>query len=151
MFLNSLKYSLLLACLFSITLIYADSNEQESKLFPEGFIVYVKGNTVINHYSPGFEKKVLPTKNLFTGTPGGYIACYSHIQNNSIYGVSNDIFVMGQIRLAGQYFGRIFQPKGYENKDISAEKKFKNECNSAFSSCQQQCWAGGDTGGWFGI
>lgn len=133
------------------TFAYAVPNGPESVVLPEKFTVYVDGTTVINHIAPGFEARNLPTKNTFKGTPGGYVACYSHIQSNSVYPVGADIFVMGQIRLPGQYFGRIFQPKDYQNKDISAEKKFKNICNKAFPSCQGQCWAGGDTGGWVGI
>ena len=74
----------------------------------------------------------------------------SHTKEGSAYGVSRDIFVVGQIRMAGRYRGGIFQPQGYENKDISAEPPFKDLCNTAFPVCQRQCWAGGDTEKWFG-
>lgn len=120
-------------------------------LLPENFKVYVKGVSVINHPAPGYEQRVLPTVNQYMGDDGGYIACYSHNQKGSIYPVGGDIYVMGQIRLQGKYIGRVFEPKGYEGKDISAAQEFKSLCNRTFSSAQGGGWAGGDTGGWFGL
>jgi hypothetical protein len=90
----------------------------------------------------------LPT----TSPPSGSIACYSHNQEGSSYSVGNDIYVMGLINhLMGRYVGRIFQPEGYEGKDISKEQQFKNFCNGTFLACKGECWAGGDTGGFYGL
>ena len=125
-------------------------NKHESLIIPEQFDVYAKDHTVANESFPQGTKKILPTINAFQGVPGGYIACYSHTKEGSAYGVSRDIFVVGQIRMAGRYRGGIFQPQGYENKDISAEPPFKDLCKTAFPVCQRQCWAGGDTEKWFG-
>ncbi len=59
---------------------------------------------------------------------------------------------MGQVRVKGQYVARICQPEGYQGKDISAAPMFKMLCSKSIPSCAAgDCWAGGDTGGWFGI
>ena len=69
----------------------------------------------------------------------------------SIYSAGNDIYFMGVINnLPSRYVGRIFQPAGYEDVDISAEQTFKDLCNYQFTSCKNGCWAGGDTGGFYG-
>ena len=121
-------------------------------ILPEDFKVYVGQNGgVVNTAAPGYEEKVLPTVNKYMGDDGGYIACYSRNKKGSIYSVGGGIYVMGQIRLQGQYIGRIFHPKGYEHRDISAASEFKDLCNETFPACQGGGWAGGDTGGWFGI
>jgi hypothetical protein len=118
---------------------------------PEDFKVYVGNGSVVNWNADGYEEKVLPTVNKYEGSDGGYIACYSRNQEGSIYSVGDGIYVMGQIRVQGKYIGRIFHPIGYENKDISAAQEFKDLCNQTFPSAQGGGWAGGDTGGWFGI
>lgn len=119
---------------------------------PTDFKVYVEsGNSVINHPAPGYVEKVLPTVNKYTGDDGGYIAVYSRDEQRSVYSVGNGIYVVGQIRLQGYYQGRIFHPKGYENQDISANQELKNLTNETFPGHIGGTWAGGDTGGWFGI
>ena len=81
----------------------------------------------------------------------GAIACYSHSEAGSSYSVGNNIYVVGIVSgLVGRYIGRIFQPEGYEGQDISAAQTFKDLCNARFPSCKNGCWAGGDTGGFFG-
>lgn len=119
---------------------------------PENFFVYVRGNAVINHPAPGYQKKAFPTRNLFKSSPGCYVACYTHNKDNAVYGVGGNIYVAGQLRLRGDYIGRVCHPAGYRNKDISAAQKFKFLCSRYLQeSCRGGCWAGGDTGGWFGI
>ncbi|PJE11705.1 MAG: hypothetical protein CK430_08640 [Legionella sp.] len=120
-------------------------------LLPSPYPVYVIENRgVINHFYPGAVKLMLPTDNSYTAAPGCYIACYSH--KPGIYAVSPTINVMGQIRVEGSYNARICQPKGFENIDISADNSFKRLCSKKLDSCKSiECWAGGDTGGWFGI
>ncbi len=120
-------------------------------LLPENFKVYVKDERVVNRPYPGFIEKILPTVNKYMGNNGGYIACYSRSKQGSIYSVGGGIYVMGQIRLEGKYKGRIFEPKGYEGKDISAAQEFKDLCNETFPAAKGGGWAGGDTGGWFGL
>lgn len=94
-----------------------------------------------------------PTRNHFTSDPGCYIACYSRSENNAVYSVGSAMYVTGRIRVRGEYIGGICHPQNYRNKDIRSVKKFKSLCNRSFSeSCKQDgCWAGGNTGGWFGL
>ena len=69
-----------------------------------------------------------------------------------VYAVGPDIYVMGQIRVKGQYSNRICQPAGFINTDISTVASFKQLCAEKIATCvDNSCWVGGDTGGWFGI
>lgn len=125
-----------------------DPNQQ---LLPDTFSVYVNGDTVINHPNNGFMERQLPTVNLYKGYPGCYIACYSRQRDNAVYAVADNMYVLGQVRIAGKYVGRICEPTNFAGKDISAEDVFKSICNDKILQCQgNHCWAGGDTGGWFG-
>jgi len=117
------------------------------------------GNVTINFGLSQEQFQELLTRVLSKGETGnipihpskGAIACYSHSEAGSSYSVGKDIYVMGIVSsLKGRYIGRIFQPEGYEGKDISAEQTFKELCNARFPSCKNGCWAGGDTGGFFG-
>ncbi|AWN74260.1 hypothetical protein LEAN103870_02195 [Legionella anisa] len=128
------------------------NSDENKSLLPSPYPVYVLGNKgVINHPYPGAERALLPTDNSYTMSPGCYIACYSH-NNHGIYPVAEDIYVMGQIRVKGEYVARICQPEGYKGMDISKADKFKFLCSEKFKDCKNNaCWAGGDTGGWFGI
>jgi hypothetical protein len=90
----------------------------------------------------------LPIVNRFTGPRGGYIAMYSRDASKAVYCVGGDIYVVGVVRLEGTYRRRIFHPRGYLNKDISAAQEFKDLCRELFGV---EGWAGGDTGGWFGL
>jgi C1A family cysteine protease len=124
----------------------------EFNMLPEDFKVYIRPDgSVDNQPQPGTQEKVLPTVNQYTGLDGGYIACYSRNQGEGVYSVGDGIYVMGQIRLQGSYTNRIFYPQGYENQDISSSQELKNLCNSTFASCKGEGWAGGDTGGWYGL
>jgi len=126
--------------------------EANQTLLPENFLVYTNGTDVINHSLKGFAEKTLPTNNDYKDKPGCYIACYSHNKATSVYGVGKDIYVQGQVRVPGQYSERICIPNGYERKDISKETAFNRLCSAKIRACSGiQCWAGGDTGGWFGI
>lgn len=122
------------------------------ELLPEQYTVYTGYNKVVNNPVPGMKKKILPTVNYHDENPGCYLACYSKRRENSVYGVGGGIFVMGQVRVSGYYKGRVCQPRGYEDQDVSAAGEFKRLCAESFpKACGQGCWAGGDTGGWFGI
>jgi hypothetical protein len=120
---------------------------------PPNFTVYAtESGTVVNVPAPGTHPVTLPTRNLYSGRGGGYVACYSRNAAHSAYSVGGGIYVVGQMRLRGHYDGRIFQPHGYAGKDISAESHFKQLCGEALAACRRgACWAGGDTGGWFGV
>jgi hypothetical protein len=119
-------------------------------ILPNPFPVYTDGRSVINHPYPGFTQKLLPTNNEYRKNPGCYVVCYSRQANGAIYSVGDNIFVKGQVRVPGVYANRMCVPIHYEGKNISALSEFKNLCNRKIKSCQD-CWAGGDSGGWFGI
>lgn len=124
---------------------------ENTQLLPSPYPVYILPNHgVVNQPYTGTTKAMLPTDNSYTSAPGCYIACYSH--NPGIYSVGSNIYVMGQVRTKGQYVNRVCQPAGYESKDISAADSFKQLCAAKIATCRDySCWAGGDTGGWFGI
>lgn len=145
---------LLLFCLVAPMAIYAGTNipqDPDTALLSSPFPVYIFENVgVVSHPYPGAVQALLPTDNSYTAAPGCYLACYSH--QPGIYKVATDIFVLGQVRVAGKYANRICQPTGYEGKDVSSVATFKQLCSDKIPSCKNiECWAGGDTGGWFGI
>lgn len=148
--------SLFLSCLLAVSCIpssaFADPSDATNLsdlLLPDNFSVYVR-TVVVNHPVNGFDQKTLPTNNDYKATPGCYVACYSHDNKDAVYGVGNNIYVLGQVRVAGKYEGRNCIPQGFENKDIAAESYFNSLCAAKISTCKEgNCWAGGDTGGWF--
>jgi hypothetical protein len=130
----------------------AEVSQAHENRLPENFTVYTDGSSVINHPAPGLTPVMLPTHNSYQGNQGCYVACYSHSKNAGVYSVGNNIYVSGQVRVRGSYENRICVPDGYANNDISKANKFKNLCDSTIKACKNNhCWAGGDTGGWFGI
>lgn len=134
------------------TPVIAQVSDPNQTLLPEAYSVYTNGTTVINHPEEGFTEKVLPTVNLYKGAQGCYIACYSRQAENAVYPVGDNIYVLGQVRVAGKYNGRVCEPTNFAGKDISGDATFKTICTEKITTCvNAQCWAGGDTGGWFGI
>ncbi|HET6344171.1 MAG TPA: hypothetical protein VFH51_04520 [Myxococcota bacterium] len=124
-----------------------------NSILSSDFTVYTDGHTVINQPGPGLEEKPFPTINDFTGNPGCYVACYSRNEAESVYAVASDVFVIGQIRVPGEYRRRVCQPRGLHDQDISANRDMKAKCSEALpDGCSDDsCWTGGDTGGWFGL
>jgi len=119
---------------------------------PDNYPVYASEGRVVNNPVSGWTKRNLPTVSSFREYPGCYIACYSKKKEGAAYGVGGGIYTMGQLRVPGKYYGRVCHPTGYYDLDISASDIFKDKCNTTFPQiCDQGCWAGGDTGGWFGI
>jgi hypothetical protein len=126
---------------------YANNN-----LLPSPFPVYSNGQIVVNHPVAGFRQILIPTVNAYNKPNGCYVMCYSHNSKNGLYKVSSDIYAIGQIRVPGQYQNGICIPKNYADKDISAATHFKKLCTKQISACNKGgCWAGGGTGGWFGM
>lgn len=130
----------------------SDDDRGIDHLLPEHFTVYVLSDGVVNWPAPGSRRTRLPTRNFYSGPRGGYVACYSHRQAGSAYSAGGGTYVMGQVRVRGDYDGRIFQPDGFRGVDISAVRHFKQVCAQAIAACHAgDCWAGGNTGGWFAI
>ncbi len=118
---------------------------------PVDFAVYADGRGVVaSNPSRGLERRVLPTRNLYAGPSGGYVAVYTHDRSAGVYAVGADIFVAAQVRLRGAYEGRVFVPAGFAGRDISADPDFKSLCEAVASGATGGSWAGGDTGGWYG-
>ncbi len=123
----------------------------EAQLLPADFRVFAADDAVVNHPVDGFGARVLPTVNDFRGAPGCYVACYSHDSTHASYGVGGGIYVLGQVRVAGRYDGRVCRPTAFGHADISRAPAIAALCSKAVPACQGHCWGGGDTGGWFGI
>lgn len=141
---------------FLISYAFADNEaiitgNPESSLLPSPYPVYVIENSgVVNHSYPGAVQVFIPTNNEYKEAPGCYIACYSH--QPGAYAVSSNIYVIGQVRVRGHYVARNCVPEGYKNMDISKADPLKELCSVSIEACKNKgCWAGGDTGGWFGI
>lgn len=122
-------------------------------LLPEDFAIYTDGETILNWQpSHRYEENFLPTFNYYLGNNGGYVAICTRNPDMGIYSVGDGIYVMGQIRVEGQYEGRLFVPKGFNaNDDITQDKELLEICEIYFPHMKDQMWVGGDTGGWFGI
>ena len=121
---------------------------------PEQFVVYVSDGVVINQPQIGFEPRILPTVNhTYQPLDGCYIACYSNSPEQAAYAITEDIFVMGQLRVQGSYEGRICRPLGIDpDVDLAGVETIKAACNENIPACAGDlCWGGGDTGGWYGL
>lgn len=119
---------------------------------PCRFKVYLnKEGVVINYPSEGYTRKILPTVNLYLFNPGCYVMCYTNSQDRGIYSVAQDTYTIGQIRVKGEYSGRVCVPFEYNKPDLETSETFKDLCSKTFKCIGSSCWAGGDTGAWFGI
>ncbi|MCX7117779.1 MAG: hypothetical protein NTW94_07785 [Legionellales bacterium] len=144
--------TLLAWCFFSPAVMADLVSSPNQMLLPEFYTVYTNGTAVINQPAAGFEERTLPTTNLYKGMPGCYIACYSHQKENAVYSVDEGVYVVGQVRVAGKYSGRVCEPTNFAGKDITNDPTFKALCTEKVAACAGNlCWAGGDTGGWFGL
>ena len=134
-------------------IVNADSIDEANKiLLSNPYMIYSNGSQVLNHPAPGFIAQDLITINLYKGSPGCYVACYSHQGSDSVYMVSDNTYVLGQVRIAGKYSNNKCEPINFSTKDIGADDGFKKLCTEQISACaQNKCWAGGDTGAWLGI
>lgn len=122
-------------------------------ILPRDFKVYTNGDLLVNWPAPGFKETTLPTINNYQYTPGCYIMCYSKEKKMGVYTIGEGIYVVGQVRVPGKYEGKKCTPKGYENKDVGNMTFFNDLCErNLMDACYQgKCWAGADTGGWFGM
>lgn len=119
---------------------------------PRKFKVYRSPEGVVQQKpEAGFVLKVIPNINLFRNAPGCYLACYSTDPNKGVYPVSSDAYLVGQIRVEGQYQGKVCYPKDIAQPIFSAEKSLTELCSKSFKCIGNSCWAGGTTGQWFGL
>ncbi len=91
-----------------------------------------------------------PTVNLYRGSPGCYVACYSRTAYPASLG-GDEIYALGQVRVPGKYREGICVPTDYKNKDLSKEEFFSEICGQAFPDLclDNSCWADGNSGRWF--
>ncbi|MCP4520484.1 MAG: hypothetical protein GY827_02115 [Cytophagales bacterium] len=126
-----------------------NSQTTDVYMLPKNYKVYVQGTTVVNQYYKGFEKRILPTYNHYTGLDGGYVALYTRKKEDSVYSIGGGIHVVGQVRVKGKYIGSIFYPEGYKKgDDITQDKKILAICYQYFPQHKGHIWIGGGTGGW---
>lgn len=119
---------------------------------PRYFRIYIDGKGNASSLPmPGYQVRLLPSVNLIIEKPGCYVACYSTNPDKGVYAIQKDIYVVGQIRVRGQYEGKNCVPEDYEGMDIGPETHFKELCSKTFNCIGDSCWANGNTGEWFGL
>jgi hypothetical protein len=119
---------------------------------PRKFKVYRNEEGIVQQKpEAGFIAKIIPNINLFRNAPGCYLACYSTDVHKGVYPVSSDAYLVGQIRVEGQYQGKVCYPKDITQPFFSDEKSLTELCSKSFKCIGNSCWAGGTTGQWFGL
>lgn len=150
---KNLRNSLFLFCILSCTLpTQIMATTQNKNILPEEFKVYYKKNVGVSQKAfKGSSEKLIPTSNSFEGNPGCYIACYSKNNLHGIYPVDQKTYLVGQIRVKGNYQNAMCVPTGYTDKDYRQAKEFKTQCEAEFpEACENQsCWISGQTADWF--
>jgi hypothetical protein len=117
---------------------------------PEKFTLFLFKDNISTVESPGSMITSLAVNNDKMINPGCYIACYRHDYGD--YTLDQKNYVVGLVRVWGSYnlSTQVCVPHETRNKDISKIKQYTDECTNSFSTCsKEECWAGGDTGGWF--
>lgn len=99
----------------------------------------------------GYQARRIRVANISLKNPGCYISCHSTNPDKGVYRVSPNIYVIGLIRIQGQYEGPFCRPKDYEKVQIRDEVIFKEICSKTFQCIGNSCWAGGNTGNLFGL
>lgn len=110
---------------------------------PENFEVYVLNQHASTTPTYGSKPIIIPTNNAYRHNPGCYMLCY-HREVGLYSPNNNDMFVVGQVRIAGLYDKKgICQPLHHQPYDSAL-------CVQYFSVCEKNtCWADGDSGGWY--
>jgi|APSaa5957512622_1039677.scaffolds.fasta_scaffold130635_2 hypothetical protein len=139
---------ILLIARFSSAEIMVPNDIMGHQYLPDPFSLYYKDNKATNEIVADATQVSLPTNNNFSITIGCYVVCYSH--QEGVYAVGDSINVIGQVRVNGRYDANyICQPKRNAEEDLSQSEFLQHVCNKSFRACNGNCWAGGDSGGWF--
>lgn len=101
---------------------------------------------------PDLTFKTVDVYNIYKGSPGGYIACYSNTREGSAYEIPRtDVFVHGLIRTPGMYDQYTFRPFADLTANISEyDSNASQLCREHIPSCSD-CWAGGNTASFVGM
>lgn len=126
----------------------------DPSVLPEQFKVYYNPKLGISKkvYKGATEKVILTNNENVKDGQGCYVSCFSKNAKDAVYPVDTNVYLMGQIRVQGQYHNGNCLPKGFEDKDVRASKEFKAKCEEAFPErCEKDsCWASGsNTANWF--
>ncbi len=101
---------------------------------------------------PGFAPVNMPVRDATDGATGSgcYIACSSHKRRGSIYAPDPNTFVVGAVRIMGNYQGGVCHPGGQEHVDLASDSRLSELCALAMPKvCEtKHCFANGDTGTW---
>jgi hypothetical protein len=114
--------------------------------------IYVnKEGEVTSIPKAGYIPRRIKVANIAIKHPGCYISCHSTNPDKAVYQVAPRIYVIGFIRIRGQYEGPFCRPKDYEKAQIRDEVIFKEICSKTFECIGNSCWAGPNTGELFGL
>ncbi|MGD9591895.1 MAG: hypothetical protein AB7V32_05200 [Candidatus Berkiella sp.] len=145
------KCSLMNCLLLSLLPVAANAVTPSKTLLPDVFEVYVSEDAGVSTKAfNGAKKVVLPTNNEVKEDPGCYVACYSKNAKNAAFKMYENTYIVGQIRVKGNYHDAMCQPTGFDGKDLSTAKEMKTLCEKAFPTmCEKEsCWADGKTSTW---
>jgi hypothetical protein len=128
--------------------------DPSSRLLPTNLRIYLLqgGGATINKEGSTGEERLLPTVNSWwLANPGCYIACTTSDETQSVYPLGNGTYVVGQIRVPGQYKDGLCVPRLKKDEDLGSSKGYKYLCNVKFNvPCKEEsCWAEAKTGQWF--
>ncbi len=148
-----MKKRSLLNCLLLVSFLpfSAFAETADKTMLPDIFKVYVNEKVGFSRKSfDGAKQVVLSINNDFKENPGCYVACYSKNAKLASYKLYENTYMMGQVRVKGNYHDAMCIPTGFDSKDLSSAKEMKELCEKAFPvMCEKgACWADGKTSNW---
>lgn len=149
---NKITLTRILGTVAALSFISTSIMANPSKTLPEEFKVYYKSDMGYSTkpFKGSTEATVL-TNNESQDAPYCYLSCFSKNSKEAAYKYDNNSFVMGQIKIKGEYHNGLCIPKGFEDKDLRVSKEISQQCEYAFPErCEKQsCWASGHTNNWY--
>ena len=130
----------------------AQAEAPNKMVLPDDFKIYQSEKVGLSTKSfKGSTERTVPTDNEYKEAPGCYIACHSKHSKDAAYHIIDNVYMMGQIRVPGQYSDGYCVPKGLEHAKLTSSKDLKEKCTKSFpTQCENDsCWADGQTGNLF--
>lgn len=117
---------------------------------PSALRLYTDGYAASYLPVPGFKPVEMPVRDASEGAPSCYIACATHDKRGSLYAPDANTFVVGAVRVMGNYQDGQCRPGGIERGDLAADSRLSELCGVAIPAvCEgKRCFASGDTGHW---